>query len=478
MFLCEKKLNRFSDTGMWRKKPPVLTRGTCIITLRVCFYLLLISPQIFAQITISFPYSRMVLQRDNSGTTSVFVKGQCPATLERVEARLVARTAGQGITTGWEVIEQTPISGSYSGSLTGSGGWYDLEVRGIANGVPQGLAVLERVGIGEVFLIVGHSNAQGGASPSVGSTDDRVSSIKFPNKQMWNNYDQTADTTYLPFNFSHLTDTIAPFHTEAWFWGQLGDSLARRLNVPIHFYGAAFGGSNMLQAYRSAYDIPFEHGFIKYSIRMPYVNIRNILTRYAPVTGMRGILSAHGVNDGGSTTSEFKFTSEQVIAKTRQESIGTLAWMMAKSAWNNGPYNHILDAQTQLIAEDAQVYEGPNLNDIGNFGRTDNLHFNQQGQVMAAQKWADALVGSSFLSTTTRIQNVPQPVGLPPVSLISGVWTTPASWRNSRVPVPATAVFIKQPHTIILNSAQAVKSLHLAGTLQLGANGQLNLTGN
>ena len=186
-------------------KPPVLTRSTRMALLRVCFCLLLISPPIFAQISISFPYSRIVLQRDNSGNTSVFVKGHCPTTLERVEARLVARTAGQGTTTDWQVIEQTPISGSYSGSLTGAGGWYDLEVRGIANGVPQGMAVLERVGIGEVFLIVGHSNAQGGASPSVGSLDDRVSSITFPNKQMWIDYDQTADTTYLPFHFSALS---------------------------------------------------------------------------------------------------------------------------------------------------------------------------------------------------------------------------------------------------------------------------------
>lgn len=464
---------------MLSKKNPELSGVTHRFIILFLLLFILGPIRLVAQITINFPYSRIVLQEDNNGNTSVFVKGHCPATLERVEARLVARTAGQATTTGWQIIEQTPISGSYSGSLTGSGGWYDLQVRGIENGVPQGtVAVLERVGIGEVFLIVGHSNAQGGASPSVGSIDDRVSSVTYPNAQMWNNYDRTADTTYLPFNFSHLKDTIAPFQPEAWFWGQLGDSLARRLNVPILFYGAAFGGSNMEQTYKSAYDIPFDHGFIKYGIRMPYVNIRNTLIRYAPVTGLRGILSAHGVNDGGSSTSEFRFYSEQVVAKTRQESIGTLAWMMAKSAWNNGPFNHILDAQAQLIDQDSQIYEGPHLNDIGNFGRTDNLHFNSLGQILAAQKWADALVGSSFLSTTTRIQGTPQVAGLPPVSDASGVWDTSSSWRNSNAPDSARVVFIKRPHTIILDSPQSVKSLHLVGTLQLGTNGQLGLTGN
>ncbi len=437
------------------------------------------SARLCAQITIAFPYSRMVLQQDNAGKASVFVKGHCSATLDRVEARLVARTTGQGTTTGWQVIEQTPISGSYSGSLTGAGGWYDLQVRGISNEVPVGeTVILERVGVGEVFLIVGHSNAQGGASPSKASVDDRVSSVTFPNAQMWNNYDQTADTTYLPFNFSHLKDTIAPFHPVAWFWGQLGDSLARRLNVPILFYGAAFGGSNMEQTYKSAYDIPFDHGFIKYGIRMPYVNIRNTLIRYAPVTGMRGILSAHGVNDGGSSTSEFKFYSEQVVAKTRQESIGTLAWMMAKSAWNNGPLNHILDAQTQLIDQDSQIYEGPRLNDIGNDGRTDNLHFNESGQVRAAQKWADALVGSSFLTTTNRIQGTPQTGGLPPVSEASGVWGQTATWRNNSSPQAHADVFVKESHTIQILSQQTAKELHLSGNIQFGTNGQLNLTEN
>ncbi len=471
-------LKRLRKFDMLSKKTPGLIIRTHRFILLFLLFFISGPRRTVAQITISFPYSRIVLQQDNNGNTTVFVKGRCAATLERVEARLVARTAGQGTTTGWEIIEQTPISGSYSGSLTGSGGWYDLQVRGIENGVPQGpMAVLERVGVGEVFLIVGHSNLQGGASLSVGSVDDRVSSVTFPTTQMWNDYDQTGDTTYLPFHFSQLKDTLAPFHPNPWFWGQLGDSLTRRLNVPVLFYGAAFGGSNMEQTYKSAYDIPFDHGFIKYGIRMPYVNIRNTLIRYAPVTGLRGILSGHGVNDGGSSTSEFVFHSEQVVNKTRQESQrSTLAWMMAKSAWNNGPFEHIVNAQLQLIGQDSHIYEGPNLNDIGNLGRTDNLHFNELGQVMAAQKWADALVGSAFLTTADYIQGTPQAVGLPSVSEVSGGWDNSTSWRYSNA--PATAVFIKPPHTIVLDSPQSVKSLHLAGTLQLGANGQLNLTGN
>ncbi|GHB56919.1 hypothetical protein [Persicitalea jodogahamensis] len=422
----------------------------------------------------------MVLQRDNAGQTNVFVRGQCPADLDRVEARLVARTAGQGTTTTWQTVEETPISGFYSGTVAGAGGWYDLQVRGVLNGQPAAtVTTLLRIGIGEVFLIVGHSNAQGGASPSLGSQDDRVSSAQFLNKQQWNDYDRTADVAYLPFKYGHLNDTIAPFHNIPWFWGQLGDSLANRLNVPILFYGAAFGGSNMLQTYNAAYNIPFTHGFIKYSIRMPYVNIRNTLTHYAPVTGLRGILSGHGVNDGGSSTAEFKFHSEQVVAKTREEAnLSNFPWMVARSAWNNGPINHILAAQNVLISQDPQTYEGPSLNQIENWGRTDNLHFNEIGQVEAARLWANAIVGSPFLSQTTFITPKPQADGLPPVSLLSGTWGTTASWRNANSPQPIQKVYIKTPHTIEISTPQTAKSLFLSGNINFTGNGQLQLTGN
>lgn len=441
------------------------------------FLLVSISQGLSAQISIDFPYSRLVLQRSNAGSTPVFVRGRCPDDLDRIEARLVARTVGQGTTTPWQTVEVTPISGFYSGIVTGAGGWYNLEVRGILNGEPAAtVTTLLRVGIGEVFLIVGHSNAQGGASPSHGSTDDRVSSAQFLSKQQWNAYDQTANVANLPFNFGQLKDTIAPFHNEPWFWGQLGDSLAHKLNVPILFYGAAFGGSNMLQAYNAAYDIPFTHGFIKYSIRMPYVNIRNTLTHYAPVSGLRGIISAHGVNDGGSSTAEFKFHSEQVVAKTRQEAnLSTFPWMVAKSAWNNGPLNHILAAQDVLIVQDPQTYEGPNLNQIENWGRTDNLHFNEAGQVEAARLWANAIVGSPFLNQTTIITPKPQPAGLPPVSLSSATWGSTAAWRNGNAPQAAQMVFIKQPHTIEITTPQTAKSLFLSGNLNFSGSGQLHL---
>lgn len=450
--------------------------GSQILFLLILF----ISHGLSAQISIDFPYSRMVLQRDNTGQTSVFVRGQCPANLDRIEARLVARVAGQGTTTSWQTVEETPISGYYSGVVTGVGGWYDLQVRGVLGGLPTApVTTLQRVGIGEVLLIVGHSNAQGGASPSFGSTDDRVSSAQFLSKQQWNNYLQTADVVNLPFNYGHLTDTIAPFHNEPWFWGQMGDSLAHKLNVPILLYGAAFGGSNMLQTYEAAYDIPFTHGFINYSIRMPYVNIRNTLTHYAPVSGLRGIISAHGVNDGGSSTAEFKFHSEQVVAKTRQESnLSTFAWMVAKSAWNNGPQTHILAAQTQLINEDPQTYEGPSLNQIENWGRTDNLHFNEVGQVEAARLWADAIVGSPFLTQTTIITPKPQVAGLPPVSLSSGTWGATSAWRNGNAPLSIQSVFIKQPHTIQITTSQTAKSLFLSGNINFTGSGSLQLTGN
>ncbi len=449
-------------------------------TSRVLWLILLMSGsgQTFGQISITFPYYRIVLQQNNLGQAAVFIKGQCPDTLDRVEARLVARQTGQGTTTAWQTVETTPISGLYSGQINGTGGWYDLQVRGITQGIPLGdTTTLTHVGIGEVFLIVGHSNAQGSPEGSVSSLDDRVSSVDFLTPEMQQQYNETADTSLLPFNYNRLMSAIAPFQGDAWYWGRLGDSLTTRLNVPILFYGAAFGGSSMQQTYKAAYNIPFTHGFINYSIRMPYVNIKNTLIRYAPVTGLRGVLSSHGVNDAGSSTSDFKFYSEQVVAKSRLDANNsTLAWMVAISAYNNGTLTHIVAAQQQQIAADPHAYTGPNLNLIDNTGRRDGLHFNEQGLIQASHLWAETLASSPFLTSATPMLSTAQSAGLRPVSGTSGAWTATATWRNGRAPLAQEKVFIKVQHSVQLNTSQAAKSLFLAGSLEFGPIGTLAIT--
>ncbi len=348
--------------------------------------------------------------------------------INHIEARLKPRTGEPGAAVDWTTIASNLTAGAFGGFLTSPGGRFDLEVRGMnsANEQVGSSATIEKVGVGEVFLIVGHSNAAAAEGPMTGASSDMVNSVDpNTNPALRQLYLQTGSPNNLPdLQPTHLCQTcgIAPMVDVPWFWSKLGDSLVKALNVPILFYSAAFGGSNMGYFYKAAYDIPFTHGFIRYNIRMPYVNIRNTMSKYAPRSGLRAILSAHGINDGDTTGAGFYFRSQKVVEKSRNEAnYQDLAWLVATACYNNGVRQEITDAQNALINDDPNTFRGANLDAIGNSGRYDGLHFNELGQIMAAGLWRDAILDPSenvlgnakpFMATAPPLPPPPLPVTL------------------------------------------------------------------
>jgi hypothetical protein len=406
-------------------------------------YLLLLMPLFSAgQITISFPLSYIVIQRDNNNNAKIAISGQTTELMDRIEARLVPRPGEWGTLADWRTIAVNVLPGGFSGTITATGGRYDLEIRGTRNEV-SAVSKVEKVGIGEVFLIVGHSNAAGDGKYSYETTNDMVSSINSAlDRERDVLYHRTANTDYLPFQFSQLclTCEIAPYGYTPGMWSRLGELLVEDLHVPVLFYSAAFGGTSMLQTKMSANGEFFEHSFIRTNIGMPYVNIANALNFYVPKTGLRAILSLHGINDAGSTKEEFIDNHMFVINKTRSYfGFSSLAWVIARSSYNGGVVQHILDAQISLFTHMTykgvpygNVFKGPNLNVLGNEYRgnpdlpvgdpkRDKLHFNAEGVRLAGEYWRNAITNTSpnFLALSTPILAQVASVSPLPVSLIN-----------------------------------------------------------
>jgi hypothetical protein len=453
---------------------------------------LLISFNGFSQINIYYPSTRIVIQRSNANKATVFVSGKANQSLDRIDVRVEPRPGEGGVYQDWQPIAYN-ISDYFSGSIPNVvGGRYDLSFRAIVAGnVVGSVTVVERVGVGEVFLIVGHSNAAGGFSPSVGAISDRVSTINWVNTDAnWFNYWNTANPASLPgLQFSQLCTNcgMAPAAGIPWFWGQLGDLIVNNLQVPVLFYSAAFGGSNMVATYKAAYDVPFSHSFINYSLRFPYVNIRNAFSKYIPYTGIRAILSAHGINDreepylptNDPNNPDFRYAYERVIDKTRNEiNKPDLAWMVATAGWigsvwliNGQPV--IQDAQNAIIANKPHVFRGANLDAIDNTGRGDGVHFNEAGQTQAAQKWLEAILTQGQPSGTPNFLTSSNPllVTEPPVyfakTITSGNWNDAAVWSSGRPPTWTADVEVSPGHTVTIpdNYKAQIKSLNLKGTL-------------
>jgi hypothetical protein len=449
--------------------------------------------------------SRTVIQRNNANEAQLNIAGRCTNNPDVIEARLVPRAEQSRldtiVATAWQTVQVNP-SQTFTGVINAKGGWYNLELRAMKGSSVIYTATVERVGIGEIFAYIGHSNAQGGAYNQTGpdATDDRVNCIAvgqepwcmgmYPYSQpatatdsLWCKYLQTADVQYLPlFSFSKVSiqSGIAPFCGKPWFWSIVGDSLSRKWNVPIFLYGAAFGGTNSEHWYKAAKNIPFTHGFIRYDIRMPYVNLKNILQLYVPLTGIRAVLSLSGVNERNESKNAIKGWMEGYIEQSRLDSKKTdLAWMIALDSYlldkNQTPSPNPLkqdprDAQAE-VAQQANNFLGPDLDNIidnrqgqPNSERPDGLHFGNNGLISAANLWVNSLNTTSF-----RTLSKPQ---LAQSFLVqssrSGDWDNLTTWDCNCHIQNYNTVQIKTGHNVNLGTISTqILNLVLQGNLSI-----------
>ena len=463
------------------------------------------------QISLSFPVARAVIQRNNANQANLNVAGRIKNSVDRIEARLVPRTEQVRldtiVATAWQIVQLNPV-GFFSGIILVKGGWYNLQMRAIKNNITViDTLIVQRVGIGEVFAYVGHSNAQGGAYGQTGpnATDDRVSCIavgqepscngSFPfqpaisSDSLWCKYLQTGDAQSLPvlkFSKVSIASGIAPFCGRPWFWSIVGDSLSRRLNVPVMLYGAAFGGTKSEHWYKAAKGIPFDHGFIKSSITMPYINLKNVLQLYVPLTGIRGILCLHGVNERNDSKADIQMWMEGYIAQSRIDSkIFNLSWMIALDSYllDHGQYPQPFplkfdprNAQA-AVAQQPYNFQGPDLdvitdNNAGNpiSERPDGLHFGNQGLISAANLWINTISQSSFLRVS--VPKLAQSFKVQ--SLKSGFWQKADTWDCNCFLGSYHTITIKTGHTIQVDATK-IKPLNLIlqGNLMLKNQGVL-----
>lgn len=379
---------------------------------------------VLAQLKVTFPVNRMVIQRDVNNRARVQIAGSYSRLLDVVEARAVVRTSGQGTTTAWSTLQVNPTNGQFNGNLDVTAGWYKIQVRGLKGGTLVAVDSVDRFGVGEVFAIIGHSNAQGSSCivdgvnrcPSIeGASDDRVTVVAVdPNTDTFRQYLNTADTQYLPgLNFDRLLthNGSSPFGEYAWLWGHMGDELVRRLNVPVLLYNAGFGGTTMQYNYWAAYDIPFQHSFVRYDLRMPYANLRNLMNLYVPTTGIRAVLIQHGENDRGNPTdSTYKYYGK-VIDKMRTEfNKPNLGCIVALSSFVGGRFDNVRSAQMQIInRSNYNAFQGPDLDQISSTDdRPDGIHYSPTGQVKAGDLWASAI--STVYASATPYSAETQPL--------------------------------------------------------------------
>ncbi|GAB2585663.1 hypothetical protein [Spirosoma areae] len=334
------------------------------------------------------PYHRAVYQRDNQNRAIIPLRGTATpyATLT-----IALRPLVFGEETSLELVADA--AGNFAGGVTALGGWYDVTV---SDGTQMQTV---KAGAGEVFIVWGHSFM----SWSLGSasTDERVVTLS----------DSLTETD---FQYEQLTNRVGPFQEGGpGAWGQLGDKLVKRLNVPVLLYGTAFGGSNIKQNYRVLNNMPFEHSFIKYADRQPYRPLEKVLTDYVPRTGVRAILCEHGYNDVSSSPTEFLDQLGFVIDYTRNHfGHPDLPFVLVQEETTGQPDRlgsaAIGNALKSFIGTKPNTWQGPDFN-AGYWGtpgfHDGSAHLTVSGNAQFASDWDASLTNTFFAQSKPVLSN-------------------------------------------------------------------------
>lgn len=219
-----------------------------MLLISYCFALSISSGQ---QIKISLPIDGAVFQQQN-GIGTIKVEGtfnsrnysggvrSASGSLWRVDAKTGQRTSSDPAYT----IFLSRNGSVFTGSVDVPAGWYDLQIRAVLSGSLGFRAIdsrVQRVGVGEVFIIAGQSNAQG--LPN--TTGDLNIAYPLPSydgvRVQANNVNPQVFGTDLNSNsfssikLSYLTKTssvatvptdkgIAPTGASLWYWANLGEN--------------------------------------------------------------------------------------------------------------------------------------------------------------------------------------------------------------------------------------------------------------
>ncbi|GHB70029.1 T9SS type A sorting domain-containing protein [Persicitalea jodogahamensis] len=411
-----------------------------------------------AQIKITSPSDRAVYQRDITGQTTISISGTYSLPVDKFEVRAVAVIPGQGQNTEWSTLQDRVSGGVFQGTVRLQGGWYTLEVRGLLNGSVVGRDVVSRMGVGEVFLISGQSNAQGlFESPGPAASDDRVNYIA---------YDNTVNSLFDPPapTFAHLESnvTIGPRGKTAWCWGILGDLLVRKLNVPVLFINTAWEGTTIKNWSESAAGRITQnaYGGFNYPAQMPYGNLLISTQHYVHQLGVRAILWMQGETDNipsNTSAQDYRDRMQFLINKLNSDTDKRINWVISRTsravngAGQSVTNQNVINGQNAVLNTTFNsTFPGPET-DNAYVPRPDGLHFTgQNGQRILANLWNDAL-NTTFFSTITPVTPTPTPslstscgtnnatVSLTlPAGYSSYEWSTGQSGRTIAINSPGT----------------------------------------
>jgi hypothetical protein len=389
-------------------------------------------------LSLSWPLDRSVIQQAG-GSASVYVAGQlvgCPDSYDRLQMRIEKLDKNGAFSS--LVQDYTDISrdnggmGLFREESYLQKGWYHIIVKAINSGSSIVAINDVKVGVGNVFIISGQSNASGisesgGVAPLL-PTDvayDCVVTNNWLGNCDWISFPAPAYIPYPVFpSFSKLTSTgkIAPNGYNTWAYSRLGNLHSDATNAPVAFFNTASQGTD-IDSWKTSADggsvtsIPNIgwpcNATMPSNSGLPYKRLKQSLNYYGGLFGTAGVLWHQGEAETAHKQSDPSYNSDYVnklnyvISKSRTDFGYTVPWYVSKNATligknTGGTWSGLTDA---TVASNQGTVAALNSNgattdaiSINHRHPNDKTHFNEnssnKGLTALANSW-NTNIGSS-----------------------------------------------------------------------------------
>ena len=364
-----------------------------------------------ARLRLLSPQEHQVFQRQSRSGGRITVEGECefigsrpPLESARLEARLLGQPAGGEWPGSWEELPFDARVRRFRAELRApAGGWFQLEARLVANGATLAETRVLHVGVGEIFLIAGQSNAANHGEEQQRPATGLVSAF---DGRTW-----------------RIADDPQPGASGSGgsFIPAFGDALARRFGVPIGIASVAAGGTSVREwlPRGSRVTAPPTTGANVVttapdrweSTGMLFDRLAERLRQFGP-RGARAVLWHQGESDNHQpvgrniTSTQYRRHLQHVIRSSRDVAAWKVPWFVAQASYHtpDDPGSPELRAAQRALVRRGLALAGPNTDELGPEFRDAGgrgVHFNARGLKRHGEAWAEA-VGVWLVQTAAR----------------------------------------------------------------------------
>jgi eukaryotic-like serine/threonine-protein kinase len=320
-------------------------------------------PAVDADLSLQSPLDYQVFQRYSRYRGQIALRGKVKPACDKVEVRLTGTSLEGALPGKWQAVPIDKANRTFDTTVpTPAGGWYKAEVRAMQGDRVAAETVVDHVGIGEVFVIAGQSNA----------TNCGEEQLK-PQSEMVATFD---GSTWQPAD-----DPQPGVHDKTGggsCWPPFGDALVEKYKVPVGVVSVGHSGSSVKQWQPDG-------ELFKW-----------MMTRVKQLGsgGLRAVLWHQGESDVGLTADEYAKLLTGVIEGSKKEAGWDFPWFVAQASYHNPSqpsFPGVREGQKKLW-ESKVALEGPDtdtligdLRDNGGKG----IHFSGKGQRVHGKLWAD-----------------------------------------------------------------------------------------